>query len=389
MHILTKLPRDEEYSLPAIVRAQPPVLDDDDFDTEIYTNGIGDSRGYFSEGTYIAAPTIGPTLPNDEHYLSDTDDFSRVLSMSPQEAHTTRILTLFHRQRNMLRSAPPAKFDPLHNMSYDERIKRQDPSPAALVAMSTVATFAMLKHVTKRLKKSQNIDPRMSAWIMSILAQMDEKLMDGDSIYLVRELSKKAMWLRFSFDERFADLIANSEYDQESQYGESEDHEHDEDSSRGRQETKEGKPRRRNTSSLSSYRASEPIHDSKPKLEETSLPTATEARLSQLPAPEPVSEPKIDTASLPTAAGTRLEAAALDAARLRLLEKIEKEVQDDIPIEGQKHGKSDLPDFNTKATIDMIITIVAEVYGQKDMLDGRIDWLYLDEEDDVVHHEEP
>lgn len=376
------LPRNEESGLPPVVRAQSPLLDEHEFDNEIYNNGIGDSRGYFSEGTYIATPPIGPVLLKDEDYLSDDDDFARVLRMSPQEACTTRILTLFNQQRNILRSTAPPKYDPLCHLNYNEQINENDASPAALVAMSTVTTFAILKHITKQLKKKQNITPRMSTWIMSILAKMDEKLMDGDSIYLVRELSKKAMWVRFSFDERFADLTANAEYDQESQDAESDYHTDDEDSSRGRQKTKAHKPRRRNTSSLSSYRASGPVPDSEPTIEEASLPTAAEVRLSQLSAPGPVSMPKIDNASLPTAAEARLgTAAAVEAARLRLLEKIEQEVQDDILVEDKEEGGPSLPDSNTKATIDMIITIAGEVYGQKDLLEGRIDWLHLDEED--------
>lgn len=384
------LPRNQASGLPAVVRAKLPVLEDHDSDTEMYNNGIRDSRGYFSEGTYIAAPQIGPVPPNEEHCLSDDDDFARVLSMSPQEAYTTRVLTLFKRQRNILRSATPAKINLLHRLNHDERINGHDPSPTELVAMSTATTFAMLQHVTKQLKKCQNISPRVSVWIMSILAKMDEKLMDGESIYLVRELSKKAMWVRFSFDERFADLTASAEYDKESENGGPDEYEDEQEWSRGRQETKDDRPRRRNTSSLSSYRASEPVSDSDPKKEEPSLPTAAETRLSPLPAPEHVSEPKMDDTSLPTAAEARLgTAAALEAARLRLLEKIEQEVvQDDIPIEGKKDGDPELPDSNTKATIDMIITIVGEIYGQRDLLEGRIDWIHLDEDEDDDDDEE-
>ncbi|TID12821.1 hypothetical protein E2P81_ATG09770 [Venturia nashicola] len=377
--------RNEESGLPTVVRAQSPILDDHDFDTKIYTNGIGDSRGYFSEGTYIAAPTIGSDLPNDEYYLSDEDDFARVVSMSPQEAHTTRILSLFNRQRSILQMTPPAKLNPLHEMSCHERINKHDPSPAALVAMSMATTYAMLKLVTKQLKKSRNIAPRMSAWIMSILAKMDEKLMDGDSVYLVRELSKKAMWVRFSFDERFTELTANAEYNQESQFGGPDDRKDDGGPSRGRREVQDDLPRRRNTSSLSSYRASDSVHDPELKIDDASLPSMAEVRPSKLPATKPISELMMDDALLPTAAEARLgTATAIEAARLRLLEKIEKEVQDDIPIKDKKDRGPDVLDSNTRATIDMIITIVGEIYGQKDLLEGRIDWLHLDEEDEDV-----
>ncbi|QDS68037.1 hypothetical protein FKW77_009637 [Venturia effusa] len=374
--------RSQASELPAVVRAKSPVPDNHNPDIEFYNDGIGDSRGYFSEGTYIAAPPIGTLLARDEDCLSDDDDFAQVLSMSPQEAYTTRILTIFERQRNILRLTKPARNNPLLKLRYSDRINHYDPWPAAIVAMSTITTFAMLVHVTKQLKKRQNISPRMSAWTMSILAKMDEKLMDGDSIYLVRELSKKAMWVRFSFDERFADLTAAAEYDHDSQMDGLDEHGNDGGQIRGRQSTKDERPRRRNSSSLSSYKASRPVDDSKPSIQEASPPNTAQARLSQSLAQKPIAESNMNDALLPTAAEARLgTAAAVESARVRLLEKIEQEVENKSPVEENKDGNSTVPDCNTIATIDMIITIVGEVYGQKDLLEGRIDWIHLDSED--------
>jgi hypothetical protein len=337
--------RNEAFDLPVVVKAQSPTLDEDS-DSAIYNNGVGDSRGYYSEGTYIAAPPIGPALPDDACYDSDDEDFTHVQSMSPQEAYTTRLLSLFHSQRITLRSIPPAIDKLPHKMEVVECLNGHDPVPAELSAMTTTFVFRLLELVTKQLKRDQNISSRKSAWVMSILARLDEKLMDSDSVYLVRELSRKAMWVRFGFDERFAEQTDTFEYNSEHQ----EDYEEEEDKPRGRQQTKDDRTRRRNTSSLSQYRV-----------------------------PEPATEPKIDGSSLKTAAEARLGSdAAIAAAKLQLLEKLGHEAQDDPVVEGEKVKEIELPDMNTKATLDMIITIVGEVYGQRDLLEGRIDWLDLD-----------
>jgi hypothetical protein len=334
--MLIIIQRTEAFDLPVVVRAQSPTLEEDS-DSAIY----GDSRGYYSEGTYIAAPPIGPVLP-DNIYDSDDDDLTQVRGISPQDAYTTRLLSLFRRQRNMLRSMPISKDKAAHKINFVECIRGQDPVAAELVAMTTKSVFRLLELVTKRLRRNQNVSQRMSAWIMSILARLDEKEMDSDSVYLVRELGKKAMWIRFGFDERFAEQTEPFGYDSES---DSEDEQ-----SRGRQQSKDNRTRRRNTSSISQYRVLEP--ETELKLECSTLKTAAEARLGS--------------------------EAAMEAARQRLLNKLEPEDQDEPTIEGKEDDEGSLPDTNTKATLDMIITIVGEIYGQRDLLEARIDWLDLD-----------
>lgn len=335
--MLIRLYRNEALDLPSVVRADSPNLEEDS-DPAIY----GDLRGYYSEGTYIAAPPIGPVFPDEEYYDSEDDDLTQVHGMSPQEAYTTRLLSVFRQQRNKLRSTPVRRDMRGHKFNFTKCITGHDPVPTELVAMATKSVFRLLKRVTKCLKRGQNLSTRMSSWIISILARLDEKEMDSDSIYLVRELSKKAIWVRFGFDERFAEQADTLGYGSESQS------EEEDEQSRGRPSTKDNKTRRRNTSSLSQYRDPEPG----PEIVTSSLKTAAEARLGS--------------------------EAALEAARQLLLSKLAPEDQDDPINEDEGEGQENLPDSNTKATLDMIIAIVGEVYGQRDLLEARIDWLDLD-----------
>lgn len=83
---------------------------------------------------------------------------------------------------------------------------------------------------------------------------------------------------------------------------------------------------------------------------------------------------------------------ALDQARARLLAQLgdrlvpsggipqeEEEEEGEVPgvleknLEDEK-SVDDLTDWNTKATIDMILTVVAECYGQRDLLENRATW---------------
>jgi hypothetical protein len=335
--MLIGIHRNEALDLPSVVRAESPNLEENS-DSGIY----GDSRGYYSEGTYIAAPPIGPVFPAESYYDSEDDDLTQVHGMSPQDAYTTRLLSVFRQQRNMLRSTPVRRNIRGHTFNFTKCIIGHDPVPAELVAMTTKSVYSLLKQVTKCLKRGQNVSTRMSSWIISILARLDEKEMDSDSIYLVRELSRKAIWVRFGFDERFAEQADTLGYASESQ-------EEDEDEQiRGRPLTKDHRIPRRNTSSLSQYRDPEPA----PEMETSSLKTAAEGRL-----------------------GTE---AALEAARQRLLSKLASEDQDDPINEAKEEEQKTLPDSNTKATLDMIIAVVGEIYGQRDLLEARIDWLDLD-----------
>lgn len=65
-------------------------------------------------------------------------------------------------------------------------------------------------------------------------------------------------------------------------------------------------------------------------------------------------------------------------------EDTEKAVEAAEPEEGEVGNEEDeeVPDANTKATLDMIITITGELYGQKDLLEFRDVWAGPDDGED-------
>ena len=66
-------------------------------DQEIYDNGLGDTRGYYEDGAYVARASLGPQLPETqtEHAL-----------VSPQEAFTFILKQRFLKQRQQLQLSP-------------------------------------------------------------------------------------------------------------------------------------------------------------------------------------------------------------------------------------------------------------------------------------------
>ena len=134
---------------------------------------------------------------------------------------------------------------------------------------------------------------------MSLLASVDAETIDGDIIHELRELAKKAIWLRIDFEPRFeaasAAMAAEAGYVSDAEPGK-----------------KEAANGRHNTSSI----------------------VGSEADVSSVQEPEA------------------------------------EQILDDVLID------EDVPDTTTKATLDMIVTIVGEVFGQRDLLELRevVDW---------------
>lgn len=176
-------------------------------DEQIYESGIGDSRGYLAEGTYIARPTIGPNLPESAKTMLD-----------PQEAYTESLKKSFLAQRKQLHVAPSkgalASLDDRHpisclshaNRSYAEwtkLLKSTTPLPAQVRAMDDDTVYAILSIVQRvYLQRSKDIGTITGAWIWALLARLDDVgLMSNDQVYPLRELGKQAVLVQLSFND--------------------------------------------------------------------------------------------------------------------------------------------------------------------------------------------
>ncbi|KAK5133475.1 hypothetical protein LTR08_007717 [Meristemomyces frigidus] len=191
--------RSERQSLPTVFAASHMNEDE-----ELYEGGAGDTRGYLSEGTYIARPTLGPALPE-----------SAKMTMEPQEAYTTALRRRFLDQREQMHAGSSEKMQlslgrthPTvcrtgNNKAYAEwtRLLRTTPPLSAQVRLMDHDTvYALLAMVQKMfLVRAKDIAMITSAWVWSLLTRLDDVgTMSNDQVAVIREFGKKAVLVQLS-----------------------------------------------------------------------------------------------------------------------------------------------------------------------------------------------
>ena len=171
---------------------------------ELYDNGIGDTRGRLEDGAYIAAPISGPTLPESaKTHIEPQEAFSRALKerflQQQQHLHTSAAVLARITMDRKLTSLP--KND---NQKYAQWLKLLDttaPLPDQVRLIDQASIMRILKLIQERfLQREKDITSITSAWIWSLLAQLDEVgTMDGDRIALLRDFGKRAILVQLSF----------------------------------------------------------------------------------------------------------------------------------------------------------------------------------------------
>ncbi|KAK5113173.1 hypothetical protein LTR85_010991 [Meristemomyces frigidus] len=191
--------RSERQSLPEVLAASRS-----DGDEELYESGLGDNRGYLSEGTYVARPTLGPAMPD-----------SAKTTIEPQEAYTNALKKRFLRQREQMHSGPSksghASLDDIHPIScppgnnkayaeWNRLLKTTAPLPAQIRSMDQETVYALLAMIQKMyLVRGKDVTKITSAWLWSLLARLDDVgTMSNDQVFEIREFGKKAVLVQLS-----------------------------------------------------------------------------------------------------------------------------------------------------------------------------------------------
>jgi hypothetical protein len=375
----------------------------------IYDSDRGDGRGVYCDGVYSAAPVLGPQLPTPSvgapNFACNGDrDGESVLYYKPWQAFTRRLLALFKKQRRQLAVTPIKGLKKLPKamkltlpkgykvgyMAYKDMTINHNPLPVYLAALSQNTLLRMLGYATEGLKRNRNIGSRQAAWLWGLLCRLgDVGTMDSDAISVIRDLGKKAVWVGLGFfDEEAAKLTAEYSGLGARSTGDPADFSDEEWDESGSEDM-----------DLASSRGSadcDIVHVERGELEQrrrrntSSPPSSDDGRAS----------PPGRNANYPSAA--QVETSDLEAARARLLERIETddsadahaeacdddeklvENPNDDAVDDRNHHQAeehteertttDCPDGNTRATLDMIITISGEVYGQRDLLEFREVW---------------
>ncbi|TKA70634.1 hypothetical protein B0A49_05854 [Cryomyces minteri] len=415
------------------------VLPDDEPSIKIY--GSSDSRGYYENGAYVVAPQFGPFLPHPDPGSSNptsngSDD--RTVPGSPQSAYRARLLERFLVHRTRLRSAPPphaiAALDRQHPISlpansrpafqeWKRLLRTTIPQPAQLASMDVGTVLRLLKLSTNLLRRRQNVDRAVGAWIWGLLGRLgDVGWLSSDDVGVIRDLGKRAVWIGLGFrDGAVADQTEQFD-EQEGDGGDEVEYEEDEGEGigealgDGEEDMMPGEVQadaidgpdqslgeNLTLSKSQAASAARPVsgpHD----LTDPASTVADEASLfvleqqtttpsAHIPPTATVTPSPADTPSTPAleAAKARLmarfattstplsalldEHSSDDTAEITVRDKASSSADDHGDNAGEDEAASALPNQSTRATLDIVLTIAGEFFGQRDLLEFREEWV--------------
>ncbi|KAI0125058.1 hypothetical protein BJ170DRAFT_585106 [Xylariales sp. AK1849] len=228
--------REEAGGIPHVLVAKKagpelptPENDDGDrpIDRSIYQDGRGDYRGYYHDGTYIARPE-----GYEEEYEEDDEDEDTSIggprnsnSAEIHEAYYTALTNQYYALRNTLQSEPPERAVaalPKDNPTevgnfgaskrtfkeWSDRIRNTNPIPAQIACMNKDSIIRLLRIILggKFFRKGQELRERTSRWIWALLARLPERgELDYIEVGRVRELGQRAVFFMLSLAE--ADVL--------------------------------------------------------------------------------------------------------------------------------------------------------------------------------------
>ncbi|KAI9769358.1 MAG: hypothetical protein M1840_004059 [Geoglossum simile] len=360
-----RMVRSEAKEVPQLLVA--PKEDEND---DIYGSGVGDSRGFYEDGAYTAAPILGPMPPSD------------LGQKSPMEIYLDRLILRFKLHRANLRCIPPAgavqalsKDHPISceptKASYSRwhrLLRATDPLPVQLSAMDQVAALRLIRLITQNgfLKRDKIFDSRVSRWIWGLLGRVEDVgVMGSQDVGIIRDLGKRAVWV-------VEGLMERKRRDAEVDVEEIESGEPDGgvEEYMDTDETKEEGGVLGGDNFEPSLGGEHTIYT--PAIDSaTAMPKDEELEEGEISdSPE---EPTVDTA-----------ADELEAAKTRLMARVsaaehngtaangangsENAGKEGALAGGEEHWERE---SNVRGTLNMIITVVGELYGQRDLLKHR------------------
>lgn len=318
-----------------------PTQDEPEADRSIYTNGTGDSRGWYEDGAYIAMPD------EDEGLGSHGDQGDCVHERELQEAYFSSIVERYTAMRQKLhRTVPPGSSKQLQSSQattaaafgrnsstvkqWSGLLRNTDPHPLQVALMSKDTVLRILRVMLggKFLRRGQPLSERTSHWLWALLARLpDEGELNYSEIGWIRDLGRRAVLLGRSI----AEMAALKEECAENGLGVNDgvdDGDSEAEAVAGDEEGN-GEP--------------DTIRD-----DETQADGEAEMELQS---DSDEGEIKEDDQQL------------IAEAKRKLLDSLDCALE-----ESQKKEQEEM---NTLATLSMILTVAGEFYGQKDLLEFR------------------
>ncbi|KAF4450683.1 hypothetical protein F53441_6224 [Fusarium austroafricanum] len=378
--------------LPPELRNDDQNQDEEPVDRAIYNDGVGDSRGWYEDGAYMAMPDniVGEDGYKYGENSGDDDDYDEEVAI--HEAYFASVMDQYLHLRSILHADPPPnarsrvakaqlKTDaPGENKSsviavWSRLLRETDPHPLQVALMSKDTTLRILRILLggKFLRQGYTLPERTSRWVWALLARMPDKgELNYAEIGWIRDLGRRAVLLGRSLAEMATlreelaegglgahEAVDGSSSDEEVM-ADPEDLEVEGAISPGQDED-DSTPPETDQEAEKTTKAAEDTTVSPPKsdAEEGEIDEDDEDVAMDISDSEGEGEV------------TQAPQENLQAAKERLLAQINNGAASEDEEDAEKEVAKQRLRANLRATINMILTVAGEFYGQRDLLEFR------------------
>ncbi|KAF4972114.1 hypothetical protein FSARC_1254 [Fusarium sarcochroum] len=383
--------------LPAGLEKEDGEAEDErPIDRSIYEDGVGDTRGWYEDGAYMALPdnwTGEGDYEEGETPEDRDDDYDEEVAI--HEAYFASIMDQYLHLRTILHTEPPSNarsrlapaqiksVTPSDNQAsviatWSRLLRDTDPHSLQVALMSKDTTLRILRVLLggKFLRRGYTLPERTSRWIWALLARLPDKgELNYAEIGWIRDLGRRAVLLGRSLAEMAAlreELAEGGLGAHEAVDGSSSDEEvmadpddlEVEGAISPEQDEEDSTPPETEQDAEQALKATEPTTTSPPK------PDAEEGEID-----EEDEDVAMDIASDSEAEDGEVAASRpqedLQGAKERLLAQLNDDAASEDDEDAEKEAAKQRLRANLRATLNMILTVAGEFYGQRDLLEFR------------------
>ncbi|KAF4454139.1 v-snare [Fusarium albosuccineum] len=371
-------------------------------DRSIYDNGVGDKRGWYEDGAYMALPdNWGEQDDYEEGEAPDDfeDDFDEERAI--HEAYFASLMDQYLHLRTILHAKPPSNAlsrltpsqstfaAPFGNKTspiavWSRLLRTTDPHPLQLALMSkdTILTILRVLLGGKFLRRGYTLPERTSRWLWALLARLPDKgELNYAEIGWVRDLGRRAVLLGRSLAEMAAlreelaegglgahEAVDKSSSDEEVM-ADVEDlevegavsPEQDEDNSTSPEAQKEDE---------ASAKTGAPAQPSTQDAPAPGSPPISDAEEGEIDDQEDVAMDLESDSEAEDGEVAPKPQEDLQDAKSRLLAQLDNDPASDDE-DAEQEAARQRSRANLRATLNMILTVAGEFYGQRDLLEFR------------------
>ncbi|KAL1630693.1 hypothetical protein SLS54_000564 [Diplodia seriata] len=355
----------------------------------IYNTAVGDMRGFYDDGAYVARPRlIGPVMPpgfaaseafdeeeeeyEDEDQYMDDEEF--VEWVDAQQEYHNRLLLRFEGFRNLMAQTPTEdQQESLDRSRYctfprsPPKVMRQavrrwlsvftdmPPHPVQVAQMDSYCVLKLLDILKRKLECFKDVEENISLWIFALLARLCEVIpIYCDEASIVREMALRALMVRVTFT---GEHIAELEDKVPQYYAEDQDFfEHVDADPRQVKKQEEGDE----DGDAALRKALEEKKELLMKKEE--LKKRVDEMPRMMSKREAFGLSPRDASSDEDEEGEKKPGLKQDTVESQEPASKEESVSDQ-----QEENEKPNPNANTRTTLNMILAVACDVFGQKDL----------------------